>query len=268
MKKHIIIFIFLAVVIFLLGMRFGYRMLFASVEDPVQITDENANAEHIDLEEIHRRHIARKDSFVEGIFTRTYLQDSYSKESIRITYPQLEDVPENQKVNELIKEDALSILKTYSVDDLEELTLEVDYKISLKTDSVLSIIYFASYAIGEADEWHRYNGAQYRYTTNIDLTTGEKLYLNTVVSDVAELCDEINSRNLVYRSGSRIYTLDTKVEKLEKCDYKNHSNEIEEYSYFTEKCLGISFSFSGLQVEIPYEDVELLKSELFIKEGN
>lgn len=102
----------------------------------------------------------------------TIVSKTYSKNNVKITYPQIKDFSDTSKLN-LINKDledgALSILNMYAKDDpnLSELTMEINYEVKLKNNKYISIVYSGYSSV---------KGAAYSpsifYTTNIDLENG------------------------------------------------------------------------------------------------
>lgn len=102
----------------------------------------------------------------------TVVNKIYSKNNVKITYPQIKDLSDISKLNLInkdLEEGALSILSMYAKDDpnLSELTIEINYEVKLKNNKYISIVYSGYSSV---------KGAAYSpsifYTTNIDLENG------------------------------------------------------------------------------------------------
>lgn len=92
--------------------------------------------------------------------------------NLTIEYPQLSPVQDGaveQQINEVIKEDVSLFMNDYKDPDA---SLNMDYKIMLQNDEILSIVYTGDYS---------FTGGMYPshflFTTNIDMKTGEKIKL-------------------------------------------------------------------------------------------
>jgi hypothetical protein len=107
------------------------------------------------------------------------VQETYTDNNIIINYPQVIDLGDSEKqnkINELIKVSALKLLDDYK-DDINNLTLNMDFEIMYKGSDILSIQYLglsalknAAYPINEIN------------TTNIDLVNVKLLTLSDVVT--------------------------------------------------------------------------------------
>lgn len=117
----------------------------------------------------------------------TIVNKTYSKNNVKIIYPQIKDFSDTSKLN-LINKDledgALSILSMYAKDDpnLSELTMEINYEVKLKNNKYISIVYSG---------YSNVKGAAYSpsifYTTNINLENGT----------IIKLVDYANVDNIV-----------------------------------------------------------------------
>lgn len=117
----------------------------------------------------------------------TIVNKIYSKNNVKITYPQIKDFSDISKLNLInkdLEEGALSILSMYDKDDpnLSELTMEINYEVKLKNNKYISIVYSG---------YSNVNGVAYSpsifYTTNIDLKNGT----------IIKLVDYANVDNIV-----------------------------------------------------------------------
>lgn len=110
---------------------------------------------------------------------------TYSKNNMKINYPQIKDLADKEKLNSInknLEEEALGILDRYTKDDsnLNKVTLDVNYETKLKNDKFLSIAYVG---------YSNVEGAAYPtsvfYTTNMDMEKGSRIRL----SDYANIND-------------------------------------------------------------------------------
>ena len=168
----------------------------------------------------------------------TYSENGFSEGSIKIIYPQITGTEKNN-INTLIKNEALSVLKLYDIDDFDELSLDIDYEIPMRTDDIISIIFKGNGVVRTAAHPNKWF-----YTVNVDLKTGEKVHLSDFISDFAALAEEIKKQNFVIKMKedeereNLIYVNETfPFHKLERCDFSGS----EMYSYFADGYLGISF---------------------------
>lgn len=106
---------------------------------------------------------------------------NYSKNNIKINYPQIKKIDDKEKLNSInknLEEEALSVLDRYTKDDLNlnKVTLEVNYEVKLKNNKYLSIAYSG---------YSNVEGAAYPtsvfYTTNIDMEKGSRIRLSDYV---------------------------------------------------------------------------------------
>ncbi len=207
--------------------------------------------------------------------TDTYKKNTYAditeveyvKDNIKIVYPQFikkASLSDRGKVNELIRSGALSIIDTYDKNRLDDLFLEAEYEIALKTDDVISIKFFGYGNLKGAAHPNRHF-----YTINVDLHEAEKLCLEDFI-DSEDLAAVIKDKNMSFEmreNESLVYTyyvnelLD--FEKLSGCDKPGS----EMYSYLTKTSLGISFPTPHAlgdykKAEVDYGDLEFGKDEL------
>lgn len=108
------------------------------------------------------------------------IKESYTEKNIKINYPQivnLSDQSKQKRLNDKIKESAYGSLKNLSKEDKDNLDIDLDYKITLKTDDLLSLFYSGS---------TYYKGANHPnaelYTTNIDVKNEKILRLADLIN--------------------------------------------------------------------------------------
>lgn len=97
---------------------------------------------------------------------------SYQTENLMIHYPQFQQLHDKEKeesINQWIKDEALSYIQQYQEPDV---TAAMDYQILMQTPETVSIVYTGETSIeGGAYLTHLL------FTTNVDITTGEKVKL-------------------------------------------------------------------------------------------
>ncbi len=186
----------------------------------------------------------------------------YIQDNIKIVYPQfIEEASmlDCDKINDLIRSGALSIIDTYDKDRLDDLFLEIEYEIAIKTEDVISIKFF-----GYGDLKGTAHPNRHFYTINVALHEAKKLCLEDFV-DTEDLAAVIKDKNMsfcMHENDSLVSTyyvnelLD--FEKLSDCD-KTGS---EMFSYLTETTVGISFAVPHAlgdykKAEIDYGDVNI-----------
>lgn len=188
-------------------------------------------------------------------------KDSYIDGGIKINYPKINifgDIDKQNKINDLIKNEALKALE-WCKDDTSEVTFELDYEIKYKGDNILSIEY-----LGYENVKGAAHPANIIYTTNINMKEGSLIKLDEILNIDESLINEY--KNGKYKTFTPELNLET-AGVLEQI--KNRfvtENLIEEFKdgtskfYFTEKSLGISASIAHVvgdhvEFEISYENL-------------
>jgi len=199
-------------------------------------------------------------------------QGSYIDKQIKITYPQitgLADANKQEKINELIKKEAIEVLGYYK--DVEgEVSLDIKYDIKLKGANLLSIQYAG---LGNIE------GAAYPnnvfYTTNIDMNNDKKVKLTDCISineafekkvkegKYVPWNDELNSVIEIIKENINSYDL---INEFNNADSISKENIYNLFSYFTKDSLGISIGIPHVlgdhaEFEIKYEDIKDEKAE-------
>lgn len=118
---------------------------------------------------------------------------TYTSNNITITYPQISNLSDTKKadsINKLLEDVALSSLNTYTQDDMNTLTIEVNYKVTLQNERYLSIVYFGSSFL----EGAAYPNSLF-YTENIDLANGSIISLSDFsdINNIATKLKDISS---------------------------------------------------------------------------
>ncbi|MDR1066027.1 MAG: DUF4163 domain-containing protein [Clostridiales bacterium] len=191
---------------------------------------------------------------------------SYVDNSIKIFYPQLSsmsDTTKQEKINDLIKYEALKILDLYVAQ--ENFSADINYDIKLCDSKSLSIVY--SGVVHPNKTAYPLNAF---YTTNLDLNAAEKIGLADFIDINNELVKQIkeakyvawdsglNSAEELVKKDINTYDL---VEILKNSDNINERNSANAFSYFTDKALGISLGVTHAigdhaEFEIDYSDLK------------
>jgi len=212
-------------------------------------TEEQAGAgQYTDISHLQKKEIQQRT--YDGIETAYF-----NKGDVNIAYPQISV----EKIDRLIEKEASDIFFTYYAGEKENLTLRISYTVTLKTDEIFSICFY-----GYGDRKGAAHPNWNFYTLNINLKTGQKIFLSDVCNDIEELKRKIENKNFVFRmyddkQTEEILKINELVDfdKLVGCDVQGSG----EYSYFTEEGLGISFCIphaigDHAELEIPYAELD------------
>ncbi len=193
----------------------------------------------------------------------------YSENNIRITYPQicnLHDGDKQERINDIIKEGAYGFLANLLDDDRASLNYDIEYKISFKNASILSIIYTGS-DIGQ--NWY----CDVFRATNIDIANEKILALTDLVDVNDDFIKLYREGKLVYPEapegkavvlGLSVYTDEQWILRLSKIG----KELTQDYYYLTQGSLGISVPIARAsgwhaEIEISFTDlVDNLKVEI------
>lgn len=204
-----------------------------------------------------------QDRIYSEVSTESYIQDGFEKESIKITYPKFR----NEKIDRIIKKEALSILAAYNDEDMKSLSADIGYTVSLRSDEVISVLF-----MGYRDMRDVPHPTHVFYTVNIDLKTGKKIYLKDIVSDTEKFAETIRDQNFIFRMKEDentehiIYTNEYfPFETIGECDLNGAL-----YSYLTDEGIGISFQVSHAigdhkEIELSAEMIDLASRDVNIK---
>ncbi|WP_440110729.1 hypothetical protein [Paenibacillus sp. QZ-Y1] len=192
----------------------------------------------------------------------------YSNNNINIVYPKLVNVANftnGEKINALIQEEVTRITNSYS---LEKDSLEINYRIMLKSNELISIQYFGS-AFTE--------GAAYPlnvfYTSNIDIKKGSRVKLIDLIEVNEAFVEEFKEGN--YKSYDEDLNLldngvvteilsgyDTKdlISYFKHSDEAGQVNDSGTFSYITQDAIGVSISVphalgDHLEMEISFSNL-------------
>ncbi|NOU79773.1 DUF4163 domain-containing protein [Paenibacillus sp. LMG 31459] len=192
----------------------------------------------------------------------------YSKNKINISYPKIVNLANDtseSKINEVIQEGAIRIVKSYS---LEKDSLEIEYRIMLKNNKLLSIQYSGS-AFTE--------GAAYPlnifYTSNIDLEKGVKVKLTDLLEIDEAFVEEFKqSKYKSYDANLNLieegvmediwsgYNNQDLLNYIKQSDEVDQINESGTFSYITQDSIGVSISIphalgDHLEMEMSFADL-------------
>lgn len=203
------------------------------------------------------------------IVKETYIENSIFN-NISISYPQIiisDDRDRQLKINEILKKEALQYVDSTRDND-EKFSLALEYKITWKSERLLSIQYSGvGYVQGEP------HPNSFFYTTNINISNGNKLRLQDIVNIdekfVMRYRDEqlkslrtskINGKQVfVTNFGTGNKTLDDTMELFKRAD-SLYPKSWGIYCYFTPEAFGISASVphalgDHVEFEINYKDI-------------
>lgn len=234
-------------------------------DDTVQPEEESTNVEEDSNEEASAGgEGSANDEAVadDGSFELT--EDLYSEEGVTIEYPQIKNLADETKqdeINNMLSNEAYKVMNFYS--DTEGLELEIGYTIAFKSPSFLSVQYAGDgYVEGAAHPNHMF------YTTNINVENGTHIRLVDVVnvndafvelvkSDAFEAVNPDVAEFATDMKGEITVASLQNADNLDSIGTEQHS---ETFTYFTEDRLGISIPVSHAAgghaaFEINYDDV-------------
>lgn len=157
----------------------------------------------------------------------------YKNAFIQIEYPEFE----NASINQIVKDNALSVLKYYDEEDYPDLLISIGYSVETLNDKILSIVFEGTGKLSE--NFDRIN--RFKYSVNINLQTGKKLKLNDFVSVDNSLIPSFrtaaNQLDEVYRTFFENQSDDEILEKLSYSDlldfYTDISEQRDVFSYIS-----------------------------------
>ncbi len=194
------------------------------------------------------------------------VSESYDQNGYHIRYPQiagLTDSAQQDRINERIKDGALMGLHYYEyVMPEDEVSVEVDYRVSYSDLNLISIVYSGvGNVVGAAHPSNLF------YASNLRMSTGESIRL----TDFIEINEDVLNKLVngafqpVNKELSALHTEELGLFPAEEWGKRLMGADPEaeigsEYSYFTEKSLGISLGVTHVggdhaEYEIPYEDI-------------
>lgn len=184
---------------------------------------------------------------------------SYTDNGIKIDYPQITKLRDNhkqQKINELIKNEALEIINGYK-ESGNKFSLDITYKIKWKSSKILSIEY-----LGYANVTGGAHPSNIEFTTNIDINKGSSPKLNDIVNIDVSLSQKYKHGK--YQPWSTDLNLESAGVLNQVKDSLTSDDLIEQFQqkrakfYFTKDSLGMSADIAHVvgdhvEFEIPYQ---------------
>jgi hypothetical protein len=191
------------------------------------------------------------------------IKKSYLNKGTKIDFPQIAALRNGKKersINTQIKNEALKI-RNYYEGIKNDLTLEVSYKITLKSECLLSIQY---YGIGYVKNAAYPNNIF--FTTNLNIREGNRLRLKELINIDQNIIAKIRNgkfkalnpdQNRVLKG----FTDDELIIKLNQADSLDQIENHGTFSYLTKNSLGISFSVihalgDHAEFEIKYRELK------------
>ena len=186
---------------------------------------------------------------------------TYTDNNININYPQISNLSDSEKqdrINELIKTEALVVLESYK-DDINNLNLNMNFEIMYKGSDILSIKYLGLSSVkGTAFPTNEIN------TTNIDLAKEQLLTLSDVVTVNDTFIEKFNAGK--YKEYSSDLNLESEGALNDALNYLDSNNLIASFKkeaakfYFTNESLVVSVEVAHvmgdhLEMEIKYNDL-------------
>lgn len=187
------------------------------------------------------------------------ISEKYVNNDISISYPQIANFTDEKsmrRVNELIKENALSVMEYYHTHD--DLTIDVEYSILWKSDRLLSVKY----------EGYGYlSGGPYPnnlfYTSNIDLHLLKVLKFSELIQVDSSFIEQVqknsSSTNPEHAPFMDIIFTEDLLQRVMLID-RAIDGFPNDFSYITENVIGLSFSVphvmgDHMELEIKYSDI-------------
>ncbi|ROR23416.1 uncharacterized protein DUF4163 [Mobilisporobacter senegalensis] len=201
------------------------------------------------------------------------IEGTYEEKEVKIKYPQVSNLKNNSKqneINELIKERALKVLNDYE-GYTDKLTLDIAYDIKYKDAGLLSVAFMGvGYVEGGAHPSNIF------YTANIDMKDGKILKLSDVFKINEKFIQKLKKGKYVpYESDLKLeneiianelnmYSNDNLISYLKKAD-EVKNNELYAFSYFTKDSLGVSINVpyaigDHMELEIKYKELDGLRT--------
>lgn len=186
---------------------------------------------------------------------------TYADRAISINYPQIinmKDMEKQDRLNQLIQTEALSILNDYEANELDKLTVRLDYIIGRQNAELLSIRWTGSrYLKGTP-----YPTALFQ-SLNLEMQAGNKLRLQDVALVNTEFVDAIKKGRMQAAKDITSEQLKLENDKMLKAFSQADSavptkNPARAFSYFTPDGMGVSFALihalgDHVEFELPIE---------------
>ena len=176
------------------------------------------------------------------------IMQTYTDRNIVIDYPQIkgmnDHVIKQALINEVIKSEALEVLRQYADSDIEKLTMKQNYEIKWQSAKLLSIKYLGY--VNCKGAVHPY---EYCYTTNIAMVGGRSIKLNDVVVADDNFIEKVKKGKL---------SLPVTIEKALDMRFF-HGNVRSAPCYFTADalvlCFGVGANGVNMDIEMKYRDI-------------
>ena len=170
---------------------------------------------------------------------------TYSDRAITIRYPQINkmnDVEKQRRLNQILKSEALSVLKDYGASDLEKLTVKLDYVIGRQNSELVSVRFTGSRFLKGTP----YPTALFQ-SINLEMQAGRKLRLQEIIQVNDKFVQAMLKGRMSAVENVTIEKLRLDNSKLLKAFGQADSAVVTEnperaFSYFTKDGMGISFS--------------------------
>ena len=184
-------------------------------------------------------------------------RETYTDRAITIHYPQiskLNDAEKQNRLNQIIVSEVLSILQEYNKDALEKLTVKLDFVIGRQDAELLSARFTGSRYMKDTP----YPTALFQ-SVNLDMKAGSKLRLRDIVQVDDKFVDFVLKSRRISAPGVTNERLNLDKNKLIKVFNQADSSVASEnperaFSYFTQDGIGISFNVRhALGDHIEYE---------------
>ena len=193
------------------------------------------------------------------------VKETYTDRAVNISYPQIRkmiDTEKQSRLNQILKTDALSILKDYSASDLDNLTVKLDYVIGRQTSELLSVQFTGSRFLKGTP----YPTALFQ-SINLEMQAGRKLRLQDIVQVNGQFVEAVKKGRMHAPEKVTVERLRLDNGKLIKAFSKADSavsseNPERAFSYFTKDGMGISFSVihalgDHVEFELPLENLSV-----------
>lgn len=212
----------------------------------------------------------QKDTVIANDTVYKLIELEYSKTDSKmkcdIKYPEvsgLSDTDKQEKINLILKEEALKVLKYYEGAE-GFLELDINYKVTLSSAKILSIQYSG---LGDVDTAAHPNNLF--YTTNIDVSTGSRLRLKDIIKIDKDFANKFLNgkfKALWPEQSGQLKHLTKKImlkrfNEADSLDDIGTEKQSDVFSYFTDDSLGISISASHAigdhaEFEIKYQELK------------
>lgn len=193
------------------------------------------------------------------------IKQNYTDRKVTINYPQvteMNDSKRQEKINEIIKTEALHILGWYSDAQLDKFSMELEYEIKWQNAEILSIKYSGlRYLKDTAHPTYVF------FTTNINMHEGSRLRLKELVNIDVDFVEKLRNGKFIAEASPQItikmlnFTNDRLVDGLNTADWLGYpANRYGTYSYFTGDSLGVSIEAGHaygdhVEFEVKYQDI-------------